>query len=202
MIKLSNQQDREAKSRAQRAALDLDCWKSRFRLGAQPIKSEDQCKEEVSYVRHLITVMHSPDHLAAGRELEDVASFVRSESIYSKYSQEVCRNIVDGLLKEAAYEKDPTVSCPWRDCLEAIRSKPRLFELGTTLWTKNGKGHCNWRISLDELKREVWGDEETSTSTARSLVSEFRAQLREHDVPLTIKISDTRNNRWVRCSLS
>lgn len=197
----SDQQKHEVEKRAQKAAVDLDGWMSMFRIGSLTINTEEDCRNQVLYARRVITMIHSPDHVAAGRELEGVATFVRSEMKQRRYPREFCNLIVEGLHRAAEYEKDPMVSCPWRECLEEVRSQPRLLALGKLLWAINPKGRREWTIDLDALKQELWGNEETPTSTVRSLVSEFRNRLKAASVPLTISVSDTRNNRRVSCAL-
>lgn len=174
---------------------------SMFRIGSLTINTEEDGRNQVLYVRRVITVIHSSDHVAAGRELEEVASFVRSEMKHSRYRRNLGNLIVEGLLRAAEYEKDPMISCPWRQCLEKIRSRPRMLALGKSLWTMNPEGRREWAIDLDALKREVWGEEKTLISTVSSMVSEFSKQLGEAEVPLTISISDTHGNHRLTCAL-
>lgn len=199
--KRMSEKQKEQQKRARRAAIDLDGWKSMFRIGSLTIATEADCRKQVSYVRNMIAVTLSPDHVSVGRELSEVASFVRSESISSSYPRELCGQIVDGLLRAAECEKDPMISCPWRQCLEKIRSRPRMLALGKSLWTMNPEGRREWAIDLDALKREVWGEEKTSISTVSSMVSELSKQLGEAEVPLTLSISDTHGNHRLTCAL-
>ncbi len=191
----------DAKARSRAARNDLDCWLAQFRIGSLVLHTMDHCKREISYVRGVIRTLCQDDHLVSGRELERVARDVQDESPFSNYQPEICDKLIEELFNAAELEKDPLVSCPWKECLDTIGSQPRLFELGKTLWAKNEKGLREWRIDLDTLKAEVWGNEDRSTSTVRSLISEFQNQLKKQNIPLSIKVSDTRDNRWVRCVL-
>lgn len=196
---MSVQIDARARSRAARN--DLDCWLSQFRIGSLEITSVEHCEREISYVRRVVWALGQDDHLGFAREFDRMARAVQEERPFSNYPRELCDKLIDGLFVAAEVERDPLISCPWQECFESISSRPRLLALAKVLWAKNKKGTREWRLDLDALKAEIWGDEYRCTSTVRSLVTEFRKELEKRNVPLVITIHDTYDSHWVRCSL-
>ncbi|MCC9643034.1 hypothetical protein LOC71_12175 [Rhodopirellula sp. JC740] len=196
-----SEKQKEQQKRARRAASDLNRWSGQFRLGSCRIETPEQRLKETAYLTNVISFMFSGNQARIGSKLEEIAAFVRSEGSECRYAPDVVGSFADRLFFAAECEKDPMNNCPWRQCLEKIRSQPRMFAFGKSLWARNPERRHEWAIDLDALKRDVWGDEETSTSTVGTLVYEFRKQLKAAKVPLTISVHDTYENRRVSCTL-